>query len=497
MDSHDYENLDIKSPIESESYISILQKENNSLIQNLKAQNEITNNLKLQVNDKEKEKSVLIKTIESQDIKINENNNLLNELKNKIYKLKEKKNNNNENKNKNNIIQLKKEKEELKKDNEIKEKKINELKEKILNVENEIKKQRESKITIEINQENIFNKEKDEIKEIRNNNILLQNQLDNILLEHKKILNEKNYLSIKIEQYKKQKEKKNIEINQKEENILNKKNESKTLLQEINIQKKYNIQLNSQIKLMSKKYKNMEENNKDLENVIIKQEEKINELSLKLNNIVKDIQKKNSEINKNKIYIIKLENTVKDLNKQYRLLKIQKPKESQNEMNYLKSQIAELKRELEKDKSMIRNKSLVSYNSYDRSLINNYKKYNHRYNFSRYNLYYIKRNYKGKLKNQSVSSRKIYNSYNKKNNLINKESKFKHKINNTSINNVLNVSEDINNLKLYHKPQNIINENNFRLLYNERSEFSEKKEKEKIQEIKILMQQLVNDVNTI
>ena len=497
MDSHDYENLDIKSPIESESYISILQKENNSLIQNLKAQNEITNNLKLQVNDKEKEKSVLIKTIESQDIKINENNNLLNELKNKIYKLKEKKNNNNENKNKNNIIQLKKEKEELKKDNEIKEKKINELKEKILNVENEIKKQRESKITIEINQENIFNKEKDEIKEIRNNNILLQNQLDNILLEHKKILNEKNYLSIKIEQYKKQKEKKNIEINKKEENILNKKNESKTLLQEINIQKKYNIQLNSQIKLMSKKYKNMEENNKDLENVIIKQEEKINELSLKLNNIVKDIQKKNSEINKNKIYIIKLENTVKDLNKQYRLLKIQKPKESQNEMNYLKSQIAELKRELEKDKSMIRNKSLVSYNSYDRSLINNYKKYNHRYNFSRYNLYYIKRNYKGKLKNQSVSSRKIYNSYNKKNKLINKESKFKHKINNTSTNNILNVSEDINNLKLYHKPQNIINENNFRLLYNERSEFSEKKEKEKIQEIKILMQQLVNDVNTI
>ena len=499
MDSHDYENLDIKSPIESESYISILQKENNSLIQNLKAQNEITNNLKLQVNDKEKEKSVLIKTIESQDIKINENNNLLNELKNKIYKLKEKKNNNNENKNKNknNIIQLKKEKEELKKDNEIKEKKINELKEKILNVENEIKKQRESKITIEINQENIFNKEKDEIKEIRNNNILLQNKLDNILLEHKKILNEKNYLSIKIEQYKKQKEKINIEIKQKEENILNKKNESKTLFQEINIQKKYNIQLNSQIKLMSKKYKNMEENNKDLENLIIKQEEKINELSLKLNNIVKDIQKKNSEINKNKIYIIKLENTVKDLNKQYRLLKIQKPKESQNEMNYLKSQIAELKRELEKDKSMIRNKSLVSYNSYDRSLINNYKKYNHRNNFSRYNLYYIKRNYKGKLKNQSVSSRKIYNSYNKKNNLINKESKFKHKINNTSINNVLNVSEDINNLKLYHKPQNIINENNFRLLYNERSEFSEKKEKEKIQEIKILMQQLVNDVNTI
>ena len=125
---------------------------------------------------------------------------------------------------------------------------------------------------------------------------------------------------------------------------------------------------------MSKKYKNMEENNKDLENLIIKQEEKINELSLKLNNIVKDIQKKNSEINKNKIYIIKLENTVKDLNKQYRLLKIQKPKESQNEVKYLKSQIAELKRELEKDKSMIRNKSLVSYNSYDRSLINNNKK---------------------------------------------------------------------------------------------------------------------------
>jgi hypothetical protein len=123
MNSHDYEILDIKSPIESESYISILQRENNSLIQNLKAQNEITNNLKLQVNDKEKEKSVLIKTIESQDIKINENNKLLNELKNKIYELKEKKNNNNENKNNNNIIQLKKEKEELKKNNEIKEKK--------------------------------------------------------------------------------------------------------------------------------------------------------------------------------------------------------------------------------------------------------------------------------------------------------------------------------------------------------------------------------------
>ena len=84
---------------------------------------------------------------------------------------------------------------------------------------------------------------------------------------------------------------------------------------------------------MTNKYRQMEENNKELENVIIKQEEKVNQLSLKIKKIVNNIQEKNTELNKNKNDIIKLENTIKDLNKQFRLLKIQRPKERQNEIN--------------------------------------------------------------------------------------------------------------------------------------------------------------------
>ena len=281
-------------------------------------------------------------------------------------------------------------------------------------------------------------------------------------------------------------------------------NESKRLNEELKQQKTNNTQLNSKINLMTNKYRQMEENNKELENVIIKQEEKVNQLSLKIKKIVNNIQEKNTELNKNKNDIIKLENTIKDLNKQFRLLKIQRPKERQNEMNYLKSQIAELRRELDRDKSIMRNKSVVSYNSYDRSYINKLSYQNS--SFSKYNnSYNVRKYYKvPKPKTKSVSLPKIYNPSVKKKNIriIKRDflNKVNSKINITAKNIPSNntIEKDNNgNPKLYYKPNNINNEYNYKPITfnNEEIELNEKKEEQNIQEIKNLMEQLVNDIS--
>jgi chromosome segregation ATPase len=148
MTSNKNDNLNINSPIQSESYLSILQRENATLVKNLQEQTEIANNLKGQVEEKEKEKNALLKSIESQDNKISENTKILSELKNQINELKEQIKKKQEEKN-NNIIKLNNEKEDLIKDNENQGKNIDELKGKISNLENEIKKKRENKSTIE------------------------------------------------------------------------------------------------------------------------------------------------------------------------------------------------------------------------------------------------------------------------------------------------------------------------------------------------------------
>ena len=514
MTSNKNDNLNINSPIQSESYLSILQRENATLVKNLQEQTEIANNLKGQVEEKEKEKTVLLKSIESQDNKIKENNKILSELKNQINELKEQIKKKQEEKN-NNIIKLNNEKEDLIKDNENQGKNIDELKGKISNLENEIKMKRESKSTIEGQEEkkiedNTFNKEKEEINEYRNKNNLLQKELDNIISEYNKVLNEKNDIIMKINESKNQKEKIQLEINQKEENILNKNNELKKLNEELNQQKLNQNELNSKINLMKNKYKKMEENNKELENVIIKQEEKVQELSLKIKKIVNNIQEKNTELNKNKSYITKLENTIKDLNKQFRLLRIQKPKQSQNEMNYLKSQIAELRRELDKDKSIIRNRSVGSINSYDRSFIQNRYNYNYQNSsFSKNNSYNIRKYYKvPQPKTRSVSLPKMYNqSIPRKNIRNNIKNDYIQKINskiNIIAKNVPNDkidkidNSDNQDIKLYYRPNNIVVQNNYKpisIINNEEVKLNEIKEKEKIDEIKNLMDQLVNDMN--
>ena len=65
------------------------------------------------------------------------------------------------------------------------------------------------------------------------------------------------------------------------------------------------------------KCNNLEKNKRELEDVIFQQENKVNELSTSVKKIVNMVKIKDIEINNNKIYINNLEETIKDLNKEF------------------------------------------------------------------------------------------------------------------------------------------------------------------------------------
>ena len=91
------------------------------------------------------------------------------------------------------------------------------------------------------------------------------------------------------------------------------------------------------------KCKNLEKDKKELEDVILEQENKVNELSSSVKNIIEMMNKKNSEITNNKIYIKNLEETIRDLNKEFRNMRLKKNKENSKEI-ILKTKIIKMKK---------------------------------------------------------------------------------------------------------------------------------------------------------
>ena len=72
------------------------------------------------------------------------------------------------------------------------------------------------------------------------------------------------------------------------------------------------------------KFKALSIDKNDLEEVILKQEGKVNELNNNVSKIISLLNQKNSEIDDNKMYINKLKETIDELNDEFNKLKSKK-----------------------------------------------------------------------------------------------------------------------------------------------------------------------------
>jgi hypothetical protein len=108
-----------------------------------------------------------------------------------------------------------------------------------------------------------------------------------------------------------------------------------------------NQQMRKHFENIKIKYSNLEKSKKELEDVILLQENKVNELAINVQEVSNLVKIKDKEIKDNKSYINNLEKTIKDLNNEFKIMRNKKNKETQKKINMLKLQINNLKREYE------------------------------------------------------------------------------------------------------------------------------------------------------
>ena len=427
-------NQNLLNSVKNENYINILKNENSALDSKLKKVNDLVSKLKLQLNENEQQKNILETNFNQQDKNLAIIRKQLEDTKLQVTALKNKSNNN--------ISILKNENLNLQKDKELNINTITELQKKITDLEFQLKaknspvkdqkkfsslmgghnfslilsgnineKKVESNLEFSKNfGENILNNQnnnnnnnndlfltgRNELLEMKENNIKLQSQIE--LLQKELVNNEydKNNLMNELEQYTKDKNnllsilnEKNVEINSK----LAKENELNSNLMKQLIENKKILNSLDNIKI---KCNNLEKNKKELEDLVIRQEQKVNELSLSVKKIINVVKIKNIEINNSKIYINNLEDTIRDLNKEFRHLRQMKNNDNEKEISYLKTQLENLKKEYQK---------LIDNNNYRNNSINNFSPTNINANDKMFNYSHI-------TKNQIISKNYNINNYN-------------------------------------------------------------------------------------
>ena len=287
--------------------------------------------------------------------------------------------------------------------------------------------------------------------------------------------------------------------------IINKKNNE--LKNMINLNKKVNEELMKYINLTNK-YKNeinnMKAEKNSLEDLIIKQEEKINYFS-------KTIIEKNKEMNinftKNKVYIANLEETLKNLYKELSSLKKQKnnskKKNEQLNISNFEKDILSANNSPKNRKvyffNMNNNKNVLSFNKIKNTFSeknNSYKQdYNRNINSSNLrNIHSIKRPIiKYKMHNYNIF--KQINDINKNESI---ENDYKKKINNMSglenekkyIHKKAKKNVNVNKKALYRGKSSI-------MLFKKNIEIdhNEQQDKKNIDELKSMFEQIIDDIN--
>ena len=366
--------------IKNENYITILKNENVELDNKLKKVNQLVSKLKQQISENEQEKNKILTTSNQKELDLQSIKKQLEEAKFKVDELK--------NKNKEEISSLENQNNLLKNNSEININTIAEMQQKITDLELKLKsstKHNTSKkflilsnihncsmaldatknknivtplpnilgMKLENKDDNFFLTGRNELIEIKENNQKLLQQLNILQEELNKHKIDKNNLNIELEKYNKEKKDLIDKLNNKDEILNNKINQENELNNNLIKQLVENQKIKSNLDNIQIKFKTLERDKKELEDVILEQENKVNELSSSVKQIIEIMNKRNHEIINNKIYIKNLEETIRELNKEFKSMRIKKESNNSKEIIRLKNQLEKLKKE---------NMKLLGYN---------------------------------------------------------------------------------------------------------------------------------------
>ena len=387
-------NIGLLGSVKNENYINILKIENTELDNKLKKVNELVSKLKSQITKNEQEKNLLISNSYQKDKDLEIIKKQLEQTKSQVDELKNQKK----------ISSLVEENNILQKNKEINVNTIAELQQKITDLEFKLKASSSSLINTKfsilsgahnfslviqgsqkksskelpdilsvnnignnkVDNNNFFLTGKNELIEMKENNKKLQEQLDVLQNEINKHETDKLNMIKELEQYNKEKNNLLNTLNKKNEEINGKLNKENELNNNLMKQLIENKKIKNNLDNIKTKCQNLEKNKKELEDVIFQQENKVNELSSSVKKIINIVKMKNIEINNNKIYINNLEETIKDLNKEFHQIRLKKKKDNSQDILNLKNQLENLKKEYQKlieyNNSIDINRQMVNFN---------------------------------------------------------------------------------------------------------------------------------------
>ena len=490
------------------SSLNKLQNENDRINQQIKIQKDLTNKYKLKLTQIEKEKANLLLTNQKKEKKINEDNNKINELKKEIENIKlNLENENNDNKKENSNFE--KEKYELKQKQQLNDEKINELQEKILKLENQLKNENESKrqskdISLLYNLNNSNNNGDffltgNELNELKDKHERLIKNIEENNLNLNNIKAEKENLENEYEEIEKEKEEYNSKIIIKNEELEKILNENNIVSNSFYENKMSNQKLIINFNNLKIKFKALSIDKNDLEEVILKQEGKVNELNNNVSKIIALLNQKNSEIDDNKMYISKLKETIDELNDEFNKLKSKKEKAKKDEIKNLKNELMSLKLEKERNSSLSKanysaiNDNLYNYPKKNRingkiklKKIKNASALNEKLNhISKLSIKEPNNNYKPLYKNKN----NIYDSDDDTEEILDNSNNFIEKTSRQEIKYQKVQNNDIENIKNIDINENYYNKS---FIINNSKELIEIQDKEKITEFKSMLDNLLD-----
>ena len=368
--------------MKNENYLNILKNENLELDNKLKKVNQLVSKLKQQISENEQEKNKILTTSNQKELDLQNIKKQLEEAKFKVDELK--------NKNKEQISSLTNQNILLKNNSEVNLNTIAQMQQKITDLELKLKSTTTNNASkkflilsnihncsmaldaipnknsalplpdilgikmenkIENKDDNFFLTGRNELIEIKDNNQKLLQQLNILQEELNRHKIDKNNLNKELEKYNKEKKDLMNKLNNKSEILNNKINQENELNNNLMKQLMENKKIKSSLDNIQIKFKTLEKDKKELEDIILEQENKVNELSLSVKQIIEIMNKRNNEIINNKLYIKNLEETIRELNKEFRNMRLKK--KNNNEINRLKTQLERLKKE---------NMKLLGYN---------------------------------------------------------------------------------------------------------------------------------------
>ena len=346
--------------------------------------NQLVSQLKSKISENEKEKNLILTVSNKKELDLQNIKKQLEQTKSKVDELK--------NKNKQELLNLANQNDFLKNKSEMDINTIAELQQKITNLEFKLKSSSSTsntkkfpvlfnthnfslvleggaqknekngntsltdilKLKFENKNDNLFLTGRNELIEMKENNEKLNEQLillQNELAKHQK---DKNNLNLELEKYNLEKEKLMENLNKKNELLNTKMTQENQLNNNLMKQLIENKKIQTSLDNIIIKCKNLEKDKNELENVILEQENKVNELSTSIKKAIEVLNLKNSELNNNKLYIKNLEDIIRDLNKEFHNMRLKKKKENSMEVEKLKIQLEKLQRE---------NQKLMEYNN--------------------------------------------------------------------------------------------------------------------------------------